>query len=307
MLGTTQSAAPIALGALETKIDALVVQVDYLVQRQRYQSEMIEEMWPILNEVVHASTERFAELEERGYFSFAREAMAMVDRVVQHYSEEDVQQLGDSIVGIVDTIKQVTQPAVLALASEATEAIQHADEAKPVGMMGVMRATRDAEVQQGLAVMLQVLRHIGKASKAAGSRSRDDDDGGQRSMKLGARLAPSKRPKRIRAEPRPSSASKPAAGPKAAAAPEPVLDPKAWTRELAIELARGEGIELSDGHWKILEYARADFFEQGASPNIRRITKATGMTTRDLYALFPRAPARTVSLLAGIPKPAGCI
>ncbi|MDX2014742.1 MAG: TusE/DsrC/DsvC family sulfur relay protein [Myxococcaceae bacterium] len=44
-----------------------------------------------------------------------------------------------------------------------------------------------------------------------------------------------------------------------------------------------------------------------ASPNIRRITQGTTLTTKDVYALFPKAPARTVSKIAGLPKPAGCL
>jgi tRNA 2-thiouridine synthesizing protein E len=31
------------------------------------------------------------------------------------------------------------------------------------------------------------------------------------------------------------------------------------------------------------------------------------MTTKDLYSLFPRAPARTAARIAGLPRPAGCI
>jgi dissimilatory sulfite reductase related protein len=43
------------------------------------------------------------------------------------------------------------------------------------------------------------------------------------------------------------------------------------------------------------------------SPNIRRITLELGVSTKDVYALFPKAPARTIAKIAGIPKPAGCL
>ena len=41
--------------------------------------------------------------------------------------------------------------------------------------------------------------------------------------------------------------------------------------------------------------------------NIRRITTGSGIPTKELYSLFPRAPAKTVARLAGVHKPVGCI
>jgi sulfur relay (sulfurtransferase) DsrC/TusE family protein len=31
------------------------------------------------------------------------------------------------------------------------------------------------------------------------------------------------------------------------------------------------------------------------------------VATKDLYALFPKAPGRTIAKIAGLPKPAGCL
>ncbi len=56
-----------------------------------------------------------------------------------------------------------------------------------------------------------------------------------------------------------------------------------------------------------MDFARKDFLENKASPNIRRLTQGTSLATKDIYALFPKAPARTIAKIAGIPKPTGCI
>jgi TusE/DsrC/DsvC family sulfur relay protein len=73
------------------------------------------------------------------------------------------------------------------------------------------------------------------------------------------------------------------------------------------KIAAAQGVGMSEAHWKVVEFVRADFEATKVSPNIRRITQATGVSTKDLYTLFPKAPARTVAKIAGIPKPAGCI
>jgi sulfur relay (sulfurtransferase) DsrC/TusE family protein len=33
----------------------------------------------------------------------------------------------------------------------------------------------------------------------------------------------------------------------------------------------------------------------------------SGVSTKDLYTLFRKAPGRTIAALAGLPKPAGCL
>jgi tRNA 2-thiouridine synthesizing protein E len=87
-----------------------------------------------------------------------------------------------------------------------------------------------------------------------------------------------------------------------------LADPGTWTPQIAEELAREAGIaELTPAHWRIIEFCRADARSQGQSPGVRRICQHLGLPTRDLYLLFPRGPGRLAALIAGQPKPAGCV
>jgi tRNA 2-thiouridine synthesizing protein E len=84
-------------------------------------------------------------------------------------------------------------------------------------------------------------------------------------------------------------------------------DPNAWTPSLAQAIAAAEGIALDEPRLRIIEIARSQFVQSGVSPNIRKLTQVAELSTKDLYALFPKAPARTIAKIAGIPKPAGCL
>ena len=64
---------------------------------------------------------------------------------------------------------------------------------------------------------------------------------------------------------------------------------------------------MTDAHWVLVDAARADFEATRVSPNIRRLTQVSGVATKDVYALFPKAPGRTLAKIAGLPKPAGCL
>ena len=84
--------------------------------------------------------------------------------------------------------------------------------------------------------------------------------------------------------------------------------PEQWTREIAVEIARDEGIdELTDRHWQVIDFMRSEFAEKGTGPTVRVLGKASGVSVKELYALFPKGPAKMAAHIAGIPKPKGCI
>ena len=81
-----------------------------------------------------------------------------------------------------------------------------------------------------------------------------------------------------------------------------------WDKEVAKEFAKLEGIEeLNDRHWIVIEFMRKEFEEKGDAPSIRKLTKESGVDTKELYALFPKGPAKKAAKIAGLPKPKGCI
>lgn len=87
------------------------------------------------------------------------------------------------------------------------------------------------------------------------------------------------------------------------------VDPTQWTREMAPVLAEEYGVPtpLTDQHWTVLDYMRKEYFENGTGPTVRKLGKASGVTTKELFQLFPKGPAKLAAHCAGIPKPRGCI
>ena len=81
-----------------------------------------------------------------------------------------------------------------------------------------------------------------------------------------------------------------------------------WTKEIAVELAKEEGIpELTPTHWKVIEFCRQDGAASGKAPTLRRITTMAGVSTKEMFALFPKGPAKKVARIAGLGKPEGCV
>jgi len=87
-----------------------------------------------------------------------------------------------------------------------------------------------------------------------------------------------------------------------------LLDHHQWSRELAAEIARENGVEeLTDRHWKVVEFMRETYLQTGSAPSIRSLGKLSGVPIKELYELFPKGPAKLAAKIAGIPKPRGCI
>ena len=86
------------------------------------------------------------------------------------------------------------------------------------------------------------------------------------------------------------------------------VDPAQWTESMVPELARREGIaELTDEHWKVIRFMRAEYLEKGTGPTVRVLGKTSEVSVKELYQLFPKGPAKVAAKIAGIPKPRGCI
>jgi len=85
-------------------------------------------------------------------------------------------------------------------------------------------------------------------------------------------------------------------------------NPDEWNEEMAPEIGRAEGIDkLSEDHWRVIKFMRAEYAEKGTGPTVRVLGKTSGVPIKELYQLFPKGPAKVAAKIAGIPKPRGCI
>jgi TusE/DsrC/DsvC family sulfur relay protein len=85
-----------------------------------------------------------------------------------------------------------------------------------------------------------------------------------------------------------------------------MVDASQWNREIAAEIAKEEGIELTEKHYEVLEFLRAAS-AKGETLTIRKVGKSGIVDIKGLYQLFPGGPLKHSSKFAGIPKPASCV
>jgi TusE/DsrC/DsvC family sulfur relay protein len=87
-----------------------------------------------------------------------------------------------------------------------------------------------------------------------------------------------------------------------------IQKPDQWNDTVAAALGTTEGVaDLTDEHWKVVNYLRDYYLKFGVAPMIRKLCKETGYDLKKIYALFPSGPAKGACKVAGLPKPTGCV
>ena len=83
-------------------------------------------------------------------------------------------------------------------------------------------------------------------------------------------------------------------------------NPSQWTKEMAIEIANEDGIQLTLKHFDVLNFIR-DRFAKNETLTIRSVGNSGIIDIKGFYSLFPGAPMKKAAKFAGIPKPVSCI
>ena len=114
----------------------------------------------ILGKQVFSTTvQKLDEFERAGYFQFAAEGMKIADCVVTEFTVEDVQALGENIVTILRTVRNMTQPDIMAYANNAVDAIrEEPSDNGNVSTIQLLRELSDPKVRQGMSRMLQMMK-----------------------------------------------------------------------------------------------------------------------------------------------------
>lgn len=79
-----------------------------------------------------------------------------------------------------------------------------------------------------------------------------------------------------------------------------------WNKEVATEIAKQEGIELTDKHWEVISWLQEQN-KNGIALSVRGIKKSGVIDIKEFYNLFPGGPLKVSTKIAGIPKPKSCI
>lgn len=127
-------------------------------------ADLAQDLGPIANEVIIDFTKQLALFEDKGYFKFFKEFMPILDNIVTGFKPEDIKELANSIVPILTTLKQMTQPELLNTMSNAVKVFNslETENIPSYSIWKVMREMNSPEMQKALGFGVTFMKNVSK-------------------------------------------------------------------------------------------------------------------------------------------------
>ena len=90
-----------------------------------------------------------------------------------------------------------------------------------------------------------------------------------------------------------------------------MLDPENWNKDLAMELAAEEGLELTEAYWPVLHFIRDYWQQHKIAPDVRHVIKHLvelygydkKQAKQNVFTLFPYGYVKQACKIAGMQRP----
>jgi uncharacterized protein YjgD (DUF1641 family)/tetrahydromethanopterin S-methyltransferase subunit G len=148
------------LGHLAKRLLRNTRNLEQLLDQMESLIELVGDAAPIGRSAFISLMEQLERFEQKGYFAFGKEAVGIVDQVVSSFTPEDVHALGDNVVLILNTVKEMTQPQVMTMMRRTASTVRAEEPPEDISFLGLLRQMRDPAVKRGLAKTLMALRSM---------------------------------------------------------------------------------------------------------------------------------------------------
>jgi len=126
--------------------------------------EFMKDMEPLLKQAVPQMINYLDDLEQRGVLRIIQAMMGVRAKVAAAYTPEDIDQIGDGMVSLLGLGKKLTDPKLLTFLEKAVEIPATVDlsASKKVGPWGLVSASSNDEVKEGLGVLIELTKALSK-------------------------------------------------------------------------------------------------------------------------------------------------
>ena len=126
--------------------------------------DLIKTLKPLMNSTVPHMISYLDNLEQRGVFRTYRAMLDVRANIAAAYTSEDMDQIGKGVIALLGFFKKVTAPQVLSFLDKMACLSTELDlqNCKAVGPVGLLSACTSKEVKEGLGILVELTRTMGK-------------------------------------------------------------------------------------------------------------------------------------------------
>ncbi len=158
---------------LFTLLKNLLTRLNYLSSALEYLENLVD-LWkdlePILKIAVPHVIDYLDEMDQRGIFRIQKAMFNARAKIAERYSPADIAAMEDGFVMLHGMVRKITEdPKVLQSLDRLIDITSQVDlaESKPVGPVGLVMEMRRPECRQGLGVLVELTRILGKMGRQA--------------------------------------------------------------------------------------------------------------------------------------------
>lgn len=126
--------------------------------------DFITTIEPLLKSAVPQAINYLDDLEQKGVLRIIQSMLDIRAKVAAAYTPEDMEQIGDGLVSMLGLAKKMSDPKAIEFLESMAELPTKVDlkKAKAIGPFGMIGAASSKEVRQGLGVMIELTKAMGK-------------------------------------------------------------------------------------------------------------------------------------------------
>lgn len=124
--------------------------------------DFLRDASPLIRESVIDLMDKLDEYDRKGYFQFMKELGRVLDRIVTSFTPDDVKALGDNIVTILNTVRNLTQPDMLHAINNAVSVYNKLDieVEEKISYYKLFKELNTPEMRRGIAFAIKFLKSI---------------------------------------------------------------------------------------------------------------------------------------------------
>jgi uncharacterized protein YjgD (DUF1641 family) len=126
--------------------------------------EFIKDLEPLLKSAVPQMIQYMDKLEHQGVFRILKATLDTRAKIAAAYSPEDIEQMADAFVALLGLAKKFSDPNSIVFLEKLAAIPSNVDlsNAKKVGPLGLVSAGFSGEIKQGLGVLLELTKAMGR-------------------------------------------------------------------------------------------------------------------------------------------------
>jgi len=151
----------------------------FIINQMQSLVDFVKDIEPLLKSAVPQMISTLDDMERKGVFRIIKATMGVRTKIAETYSAEDIEQIGDGMVAMLGLAKKMSDPQTVAFLEKAATIPGSIDlsASKKMGPFGLMSASYNDEIKEGLGVLMELTKALGKLKDNGDGNISESADG----------------------------------------------------------------------------------------------------------------------------------